>query len=41
MLGFNVSYKDLIKFPYFVDTIERGDSGWKEAQRQGEDKVIL
>jgi hypothetical protein len=27
----------LIKFPYF----QRGDSGWKEAQRQGEDRVTL
>jgi hypothetical protein len=24
-----------------VDTIERGDRGWKEAQRQGEDRVTL
>jgi hypothetical protein len=23
MLRFNISYGDLIKFPYFVDTIER------------------
>jgi hypothetical protein len=27
------------KFPYFVNTTERGDRGWKEAQRQGEDRV--
>ncbi len=25
----------------FGDTIERGDRGWKEAQRQGEDRVTL
>jgi len=31
----------LIKFPYFADTIEREDSGWKQAQRQGEDRVTL
>jgi hypothetical protein len=24
-----ISYWDLIKFPYFVDTTERGDMGWK------------
>jgi len=41
MLSFNISYLDLIKFPYFVDTTKRGDNGWKEAQRQGEDKVTL
>jgi hypothetical protein len=28
-----------MKFPYFADTIERGDRGWKEAQRQDEDRV--
>jgi hypothetical protein len=27
--------------PPFGDTIKRGDRGWKDAQRQGEDKVIL
>jgi hypothetical protein len=26
---------------YFADTTERGDMGWKEAQRQGEDRVTL
>jgi hypothetical protein len=31
----------LIKFPYFADTTERGDSGWKQAQRQGEDRVTF
>jgi hypothetical protein len=40
MLSFNVSYWDLILKIQFVDTIERGDRGWKEAQRQGEDRVI-
>ncbi len=34
-------YWDLIECLYFVDTTERGDRGWKEAQRQGEDRVIL
>jgi hypothetical protein len=24
MLSFNISYRDLIKFPYLVDTTERG-----------------
>ncbi len=28
--------KDLIKFPYFADTIERGYREGKEAQRQGD-----
>jgi len=36
-----VSYWDLIKYPYFTDTTERGDRGWKEPQRQGEDRVTL
>jgi len=25
-----------MKFPYFVDISERGDQGWKQAQRQGD-----
>ncbi len=33
MLSFCISYWDSIKVPYFADTIERGDRGWKEAQR--------
>jgi hypothetical protein len=41
MLSFNISYMDLIKFPYFVDTTKKGDNGWKEAQRQGENMVTL
>jgi hypothetical protein len=36
MLSFSISYWDLIKFAYFVDTTERGDRGWKQAQRQGD-----
>ncbi len=36
MLSFSTSYLDLIKFPYFVDTIETGVWGWKEAQREGD-----
>jgi hypothetical protein len=29
-MRFNISYPDLIKFPYFVDTTERGDRGLKQ-----------
>ncbi len=36
-----VSYWDLIKFHYFAYSTERGDRGWKQAQRQGEDRVTL
>ncbi len=36
MLSFSISYWDLIKFPCFPDTTERGDRGWKQAQRQGD-----
>ncbi len=32
---------DLIECLYFVDTAERGDRGWEEAQRQGENRVTL
>jgi hypothetical protein len=31
----------MIKFSYFMDTTERGIGGWKQAQRQGEDRVTL
>jgi hypothetical protein len=34
--SFNISYWDMIKFSYFMDTTERGIGGWKHAQRQGE-----
>ncbi len=37
MLSFSISYLDLIKFPYFVDTTERGGRGEKE----GEERVTL
>jgi hypothetical protein len=37
MLSIGISYWDLLKFLYFADTTERGDRGWKEAQRQGEE----
>jgi hypothetical protein len=37
----SISYCDLIKCLFFVDTTERGDRGWKEAQWQGEDRVAL
>jgi hypothetical protein len=30
MLNFDISYWDLIKYPYFADAIERGDRGWNE-----------
>jgi len=33
MLNFNILYWNLMKFPYFVDTIERRYRGWKEAQK--------
>jgi hypothetical protein len=36
MLSFSISYPDLIKFPYFVDTTERGDRGAKAEEIGGE-----
>jgi len=36
MLIFSISFPDLIKFHYFVDTPERRVWGWKEAQRLGD-----
>ncbi len=36
MLSSNISYWDLIKFPYFADITESRDRGWKHAQRQGD-----
>jgi hypothetical protein len=33
MLSFAVSYPDLIKFPYFADTTERGDRGQSAGDR--------
>jgi hypothetical protein len=44
MLSFNISNRDLIECLYFANTIERGDRGWKEAQRQGyfmDNSIIL
>jgi len=41
MLSFNISYPDLIKLPNFADLTQRGDRGWKEAQREGEDRMTL
>jgi len=35
MLIFSISFLDLIKFSYFMDTPKKG-LGWKEAQRQGD-----
>jgi hypothetical protein len=37
----SISYWGLLKCLYFVDTTETGGRGWKEAQRQGEDRVNL
>ncbi len=37
----SISYPDLIKLPYFADLNQRGDRGWKEAQREGEDRMTL
>jgi hypothetical protein len=39
--GFDISYWDLIKFPYFADTTKRGVRGWKRGWRQGEERVTL
>jgi len=36
MLSFSISNPDLIKFPYFVDTTERGDRGAKGEEIGGE-----
>jgi hypothetical protein len=43
MLSFRISYWNLTKFPYFVDTTERGDKGWKRQRRQSDfrDNSIL
>ncbi len=41
VLSWSMSYCDFIKCLYFADTTERGDSGWKEAQRQSEDRVYF
>jgi hypothetical protein len=30
-----------MKLPYFVDLTQRGDTGWKEAQNEGEDRVTF
>jgi hypothetical protein len=38
---FNISYPDLIKFPYFIDTTERVVRAWKYTQRQGKGWVTL
>jgi hypothetical protein len=40
MPSFSISYPDQIKFPHFcIPHSQRGDRGWKEAQRQGEDML--
>jgi hypothetical protein len=35
MLNFSISFIEIIKFPCFMYTIERGNREWKEAQTQG------
>jgi hypothetical protein len=37
MLSFIISYSDLIKFPYFADTFERGGGGVKGGPKRGVD----
>jgi hypothetical protein len=39
MLSFSISYRDLIKFHYFADTIERGIGG--EGDRDLMDNFII
>jgi len=41
MQSFKISYWDSIKFPYFTNTTERRDRGWKQAQIEAEDRVSL
>jgi hypothetical protein len=41
MLSISISHWDLLKYFHFMETTERGVRGWKEAQTQGEDRVIL
>ncbi len=42
MLSFSISLWDSMEFHYFADTTERADrGGWKQAQRQGEDRMTL
>jgi len=41
MLNFNISYWELVKCPYFVNTTKRNDRWWKEAQIQGENIITL
>jgi hypothetical protein len=36
MLSFSISYPNLIKFPYFANTIERWDKGVKAEEIGGE-----
>ncbi len=37
-MNFNISYPDLIKFPYFTNTFEKGDRGKKVEEIGGETK---
>jgi hypothetical protein len=41
VLSFNISYWGFIKFPYFTNTTKTRVWGWKEAQRQDENRVTL
>jgi hypothetical protein len=40
-LGQWFSSWDLIKFPYFADTTERGDSEWKQRGQQVQERMTL
>jgi hypothetical protein len=41
MLSFSILYPDLIKFPSFADTIERGDRGESRGDRGVKQRVTL
>jgi hypothetical protein len=41
MQSFNISYWDSTKLPYFANTTESWDRGWKQAQIEAEDRVSL
>jgi hypothetical protein len=41
LLVIGILYWDILNCLYFADTTERRDRGWKEAQREGENRVTL
>jgi hypothetical protein len=41
LMSWSISYWYLWQRLYFADTTERGNRGWKEAQRQSEERVTL